>query len=125
VMARVKAVLRRSAAPDQAEPVTTLAGPGGLSLEVERREAHIQSTLLELSRLEFDLLHSLLLHAGRVLSREQLLEQVWGYDYPGDARTVDTTVKRLRAKLRAVDSQADSILAVRGVGYKLSREGER
>jgi len=127
VLARIKAVLRRSAAtaPGQTEGVTVITGPGGLSLEVERREARIQDSLLELSRLEFDLLHTLLLHAGRVLSREQLLEQVWGYDYPGDARTVDSAVKRLRAKLRAADPQADSITAVRGVGYKLSRESER
>ncbi len=125
VIARIKAVLRRStSAPGQAEPLTLIAGPGGLSLEVERREARIQDTLLGLSRLEFDLLHTLLLHAGRVLSREQLLEQVWGYDYPGDVRTVDSAVKRLRAKLRAVNPQADSITAVRGVGYKLCRESE-
>jgi len=126
VLARVKAVLRRSAsAPEQAEPVTVISGPGGLRLEVERREAHVQASPLELSRLDFDLLHTLLRHAGRVLSREQLLEQVWGYDYPGDARTVDSTVKRLRAKLRALDPKADCIAAVRGVGYKLSRESER
>ena len=126
VLARVKAVLRRSAsAPEQPEPVTILSGPGGLRLEVERHEAHVQASLLELSRLEFDLLHTLLRHAGRVFSREQLLEQVWGYDYPGDARTVDSAVKRLRAKLRALDPKADCITAVRGVGYKLSRESER
>ncbi len=126
VLARVRAVLRRSAAaPEPAESVTILSGPGGLRLEVERREAHVQASPLELSRLEFDLLHTLLRHAGRVLSREQLLEQVWGYDYPGDARTVDSTVKRLRAKLRALDPKADCITAVRGVGYKLSRESER
>jgi two-component system, OmpR family, response regulator VicR len=126
VMARVKAVLRRTAAaPDPAaEPVTVVAGPGGLRLEVERREVQIQSVPLELSRLEFDLLHTLLTHAGRVLSREQLLEQVWGYDYPGDVRTVDSAVKRLRAKLRALEPQADCIVAVRGVGYKLNRESE-
>jgi DNA-binding response OmpR family regulator len=111
--------------PGQAQPVTLIAGPGQLSLEVERREVHIQGRLLELSRLEFDLLHALLLRAGRVLSREQLLEQVWGYDYPGDVRTVDSAVKRLRAKLRAADPQADSITAVRGVGYKLCRESDR
>jgi two-component system, OmpR family, alkaline phosphatase synthesis response regulator PhoP len=126
VMARVKAVLRRTAAAtDPAGPVTVVSGPGGLRLEVERREAQIQAAPLELSRLEFDLLHTLLTHAGRVLSREQLLEQVWGYDYPGDVRTVDSAVKRLRAKLRALDPQADCITAVRGVGYKLDREGAR
>jgi len=124
VLARVKAVLRRSATvPEQAEPLTVISGPGGLRLEVERREVHVQTSPLELSRLEFDLLHTLLRHTGRVLSREQLLEQVWGYDYPGDARTVDSAVKRLRAKLRARSAAADVIEAVRGVGYRLRHEG--
>jgi len=125
LLARIKAVLRRaSSAPDEAESSTSLSGPGGLRLDVERREVLVQAMHLELSRLEFDLLHTLLVHAGRVLSREQLLEQVWGYDYPGDTRAVDSVVKRLRAKLRAADPQADCIVAVRGVGYKLRRDDE-
>ena len=125
LLARIKAVLRRAPQTQPAaETVTRLSGPGGLRLEVERHEAHIQATPLELSRLEFDLLQTLLVHAGRVLSREQLLEQVWGYDYPGDTRTVDSVVKRLRAKLRAVNPQADCIKAVRSIGYKLERDGE-
>jgi DNA-binding response OmpR family regulator len=125
LMARIKAVLRRGASsPGEAAPGAFISGPGGLQLEVERREVHIRGTRLELSRLEFDLLHTLLTHAGYVLSREQLLEQVWGYAYPGDARTVDSVIKRLRAKLRAVDPQADCIAAVRGIGYKLTREAE-
>jgi DNA-binding response OmpR family regulator len=80
--------------------------------------------LLDLSRLEFDLLHTLLTHAGRVLSREQLLQQVWGYDYPGDDRAVDSAVKRLRAKLRTANPQADGITAVRGIGYKLNQRSD-
>ena len=76
------------------------------------------STRLDLTRLEFDLLHTLLLNAGRVLTRERLLEQVWGYDFAGDTRAVDSAVKRLRASLRAANPQADAIEAVRGVGYK-------
>ena len=125
LLARIKAVLRRaSSAPDEAESSTSLSGPGGLRLDVERREVLVQAMHLELSRLEFDLLHTLLVHAGRVLSREQLLEQVWGYDCPGDTRVVDSVVKRLRAKLRAADSQADCIVAVRGVGYKLRQDDE-
>ena len=131
LMARVKAVLRRGAPvpPGQAVLVPAgqaapLAGPGGLRLDVEQREASVGSARLDLSRLEFDLLHTLLAHAGRVLSREQLLEQVWGYDYPGDTRAVDSVVKRLRAKLRAADPRADCIAAVRGVGYKLRQESD-
>jgi len=73
---------------------------------------------IDLTRLEFDLLHMLLLNTGRVLTRERLLEQVWGYDYAGDTRAVDSAVKRLRARLRSVDPQADAIEAVRGLGYK-------
>jgi DNA-binding response OmpR family regulator len=129
LMARVKAVLRRGAAVPAgqaapAAPSDPLMGPGGLRLDVERREAAVGETPLDLSRLEFDLLYTLLAHAGRVLSREQLLEQVWGYDYPGDTRAVDSVVKRLRAKLLAANSRANCIAAVRGVGYKLRQEGD-
>jgi len=127
LLARIKAVLRRAPVQEaQAEvmPSTWLAGPGGLRLNIERREAFIQTVPLELSRLEFDLLHLFLSHAGWVLSREQLLSQVWGYDYPGDDRAVDSVIKRLRAKLRAVEPQADGIVAVRGVGYKFKRNDE-
>lgn len=125
LMARIKAVLRRASGdtPD-GQPAVLLAGPGGLSLKVEQREALVGTTALDLTRLEFDLLHTLLVHAERVLSREQLLQQVWGYDYPGDDRAVDSAVKRLRAKLRAADPQADCIAAVRGIGYKLRRSHE-
>ncbi len=125
LLARIKAVLRRvSGETNEGLATTRLAGPGGLNLKIEQREAWVDSTRLDLSRLEFDLLHTLLAHAGRVLSREQLLQQVWGYDYPGDDRAVDSAVKRLRAKLRAANPQADCITAVRGVGYKLQRSDE-
>lgn len=125
LLARIKAVLRRaSGETNEGLATTRLAGPGGLDLKIEQREAWVDSALLDLSRLEFDLLHTLLAHAGRVLSREQLLQQVWGYDYPGDDRAVDSAVKRLRAKLRAANPHADCITAVRGVGYKLQRSDE-
>lgn len=119
LMARVKAVLRRTQPP----PVDTapiLTGPGGLRLDVERREAAVGSIPIDLTRLEFDLLYVLLLNAGRVLTRERLLEQVWGYDFVGGTRVVDSVVKRLRARLRSIDPQADNIQAVRGLGYKYS-----
>ena len=79
------------------------------------------ASALDLTRLEFDLLHYLLVNTGRVLTRERLLEQTWGYDFTGDTRAVDSAVKRLRAKLRAASAEADSIETVRGVGYRLNR----
>jgi DNA-binding response OmpR family regulator len=122
LMARIKAVLRRLSVETSASPpILPLVGPGGLRLKPEQREAWVNSSPLDLTRLEFDLLHTLLIHAGRVLSREQLLEQVWGYDYPGDTRAVDSAIKRVRSKLRAIAPQADCIAAVRGIGYKLKR----
>jgi two-component system alkaline phosphatase synthesis response regulator PhoP len=117
LMARVKAVLRRTQ-PAAAQTSTVLTGPGGLRLDVERRDVAVGNISIDLTRLEFDLLHMLLLNTGRVLTRERLLEQVWGYDYAGDTRAVDSAVKRLRARLRSVDPQADAIVAVRGLGYK-------
>ena len=88
--------------------------------------ASLDGSQLELTQLEFDLLHMLLLNAGHVLTRERLLEQVWGYDYAGDTRAVDSAVKRLRAKLRAASknsepAEVDRIEAVRGVGYRLRK----
>lgn len=123
LIARIKAVLRRipAAAPPSA---TTISGPGQLWLDTERREAKVLNSPLELSKLEFDLLHLLLTHPGKVFTREELLEQVWGYDYMGDTRAVDSSIKRLRTKLRAADPPADYIVAVRGIGYKLSQEDE-
>ena len=120
LMARVKAVLRRGQKEDE-ETGSLLLGKGGLRLDVESRTAVAGATTLDLTRLEFDLLHFLLVNAGRVLTRERLLEQTWGYDFTGDTRAVDSAVKRLRAKLRAASAEADSIETVRGVGYRLNR----
>jgi two-component system alkaline phosphatase synthesis response regulator PhoP len=120
LVARVRAVLRR-ARPEDEENGTILSGPGNLCLDVDQHVVTVNSTSLELTRLEFDLLHTLLLNADRVLTRERLLEQVWGYDFTGDTRAVDSAVKSLRAELRAADPEADSIEAVRGLGYKFNR----
>lgn len=121
LMARIKAVLRRSQA--EANPpaaASRLCGPGGLELDPETRQVAAGGISLALTRLEFEVLFLLLENAGRVLTRERLLELAWGYDFAGDTRTVDSTVKRLRAKLRAAAPQADSIEAVRGVGYRMA-----
>ena len=130
LMARVKNVLRR-VAPQAPHPGAATASNeaalqrtpavriGALTVDAARREAYWGATTLALTTLEFDLLHALARHAGQVLSREQLLEHVWGYDYHGDTRVVDAAVKRLRAKLRQAAPQAELLVTVRGVGYKL------
>jgi len=132
LMARVKNVLRRvapQATPPAPDGETASKGPalqrslairiGTLTVDAARREAYWGATTLALTTLEFDLLHTLARHAGQVLSREQLLEHVWGYDYHGDTRVVDAAIKRLRAKLRQAAPQAELVVTVRGVGYKL------
>ena len=119
LMARIKAVLRR-AQNDNTEPSTIISGAGGLRMDVERRAVTVAEIAIELTRLEFDLLHRLLINPGRVLTRERLLEQAWGYDYVGDTRAVDSAVKRLRAKLRAASPEADCIESVRGLGYRIN-----
>lgn len=121
LMARIKAVLRRGHAQEEKDPGEMLHGPGGLTLDPVRRTVAAREILIELTRLEFDLLYCLLVNAGRVLTRERLLEQVWNYDYTGDTRAVDSAVKRLRAKLRSVSAELDAIEAVRGVGYRFNK----
>lgn len=122
LLARIKAVLRRAAQPAQksSQPEKVFSGPGGLRLEEESRQVTVASSVVHLTQLEFDILLLFLTNAGRVLTRERLLEQAWGYDFVGDTRAVDSAIKRLRAKLRAADPAADSIEAVRGVGYRLN-----
>jgi DNA-binding response OmpR family regulator len=122
LLARIKAVLRRAAQPEAKSlyPGGVLHGRGGLRLEPDSRQVIVVETPVHLTHLEFDILHLLLANAGRVLTRERLLEQAWGYDFAGDTRAVDSAIKRLRARLRAADPVADSIEAVRGVGYRLN-----
>jgi two-component system, OmpR family, response regulator VicR len=118
LMARIKNVMRRTAPrPPEAQGATRRAGP--LAIDPARHEATWDGSALDLTALEFDLLYILARHAGQVLSREQLVEQVWGYDYYGDLRVVDAAVKRLRAKLRRAAPQAEPLETIRGVGYKL------
>ncbi len=91
-----------------------------MTVDGARHEARWRDIELKLTALEFDLLYMMVRHAGQVLTREQLLEQVWGYDYYGDLRAVDAAIKRLRVKLRRAAPEAEVIVTVRGVGYKLS-----
>jgi DNA-binding response OmpR family regulator len=119
LIARVKAVLRRVEPAGSGDSATCCVGP--LEIDALAREARFQDAPLPLTRLEFDLLETLARHAGQALSREQLLDQVWSYDYYGDARAVDSTVKRLRAKLREAGCDPGVIATVRGVGYRLEK----
>jgi two-component system OmpR family response regulator len=112
--ARIKAVLRRAA---RAGSVAGGPGPltlGPLSISPEAREAWLEGRRLELTLREFELLEYLVRHAGRVVTRDELLEAVWGFLAPGQTRTVEVHVAQLRKKL----GEADLIRTVRGVGYK-------
>ncbi len=119
LMARVKSVLRRTTS----RPTDTGPQPvrvGSLVVDPSRHQVHWHGIDLELTALEFELLQMLARHPEQVLSREQLLTQIWGYDYYGDLRVVDAAIKRLRAKLRQSDPDVELITTVRGVGYKLT-----
>ena len=122
LLARVKAVLRRTKTQNgESAGSEIIYGPNDLVLDPDSRTAAIGETLIDLTRLEFDLLHHLVLNAGRVLTRERLLEEAWGYDYAGNTRAVDSAIKRLRAKLKACGTEVDMIESVRGIGYRLRR----
>ena len=122
LMARVKSVLRR-AQPRPAESAQPLQ-VGDLRLDMTRREAAWRSTPFGLTAIQFELLRVLMASPGRVFSREELLDQVWGYDYFGDTRTVDSAVKRLRARLREVAPDAELVVTIRDAGYKLNDDVE-
>jgi DNA-binding response OmpR family regulator len=115
LVARVKSVLRR-AVPDRRLPESEVIHHGDLSVDAGRREVRVGETEVQLAPKEFDLLWELLDHRGLVLTRDQLLERVWGYTFAGDTRTVDVHVRQLRRKL----GDASPIVTVWGVGYKVA-----
>jgi DNA-binding response OmpR family regulator len=115
LVARVKSVLRRSA-PDRKNLESAQIQHGDLAVDAGRREVHVGDQEIQLAPKEFDLLWELLDHRGLVLTRDQLLERVWGYTFAGDTRTVDVHVRQLRRKL----GDASPIVTVWGVGYKVA-----
>lgn len=117
IVARVKAILRRTCR--EAAPKTTVLQVGDLSLDRQRREVHLQQQSLQLRRKEFDLLATLMHQKEIVLTREQLLDQVWGYEFSGQTRTVDVHIAALRRKLK---SSGPRIETVTGVGYRLTEK---
>jgi two-component system response regulator RegX3 len=117
LVARIRAVLRRGADPGDLVPLTLEAGP--VRMDVERHVVTVNGTDVRLPLKEFELLELFLRNPGRVLTRGQLIDRVWGSDYVGDTKTLDVHVKRLRAKLEPEPSDPKFLVTVRGLGYKL------
>ena len=118
LIARIRSSLRRAGAAADG-PADLRLGP--VVIDVGGRAVTRDGTDLPLTRTEFDLLHELVRHAGQVLSRDVLLDRVWGYDYLGDSRLVDVAIQRLRSKIEADPAVPELIQTVRGAGYKAVR----
>ena len=115
LMARIKAVLRRTEISNSARNIST----GALSINIDRHEVLINGSTIELSLKEFDLLKTLVENKGIVMTRDQLLDKVWGIDYDGENRTVDVHIRYLRRKLGDDEVNSKYIQTIRGLGYKM------
>lgn len=121
LVARIRAVLRRrgtvaSIDTDAADVVVV----GALTIDIDRHEVRLGDAVVTLPLKEFELLTVLASHAGRVVTRAQLIEEVWGSDYVGDTKTLDVHVKRLRSKIEDEPSEPSRIVTIRGLGYKFA-----
>ena len=116
LVARVRAVLRRGAEAEPAVPAVVEGGP--VRLDVERHVVTVANRVVPMPLKEFELLELLLRNAGRVLTRGQLIDRVWGSDYVGDTKTLDVHVKRVRQKVEPDPHRPRHLLTVRGLGYK-------
>ncbi|MFE9694438.1 response regulator [Micromonospora sp. NPDC005806] len=117
LVARIRAVLRRQSAEASESGAPTLAA-GPVRMDIERHVVTVDGGAVQLPLKEFELLELLLRNAGRVLTRGQLIDRVWGADYVGDTKTLDVHVKRLRSKIEPEPSAPRFIVTVRGLGYK-------
>ena len=117
LIARIRAVLRRNSEP--AETVGTLT-EGPVRMDVERHIVLVNNLPISLPLKEFELLEFLMRKSGRVLTRNQLIDRVWGSDYVGDTKTLDVHIKRLRSKIEKDPANPEFILTVRGLGYKFA-----
>ena len=120
LVARIRAVLRRRGEPEEMLPSVLEAGPG--RIDVDRHVVAVRGETFAMPLKEFDLLELLVRNAGRVLTRGQIIDRVWGSDYVGDTKTLDVHVKRLRAKIELDPRNPTLILTVRGLGYKFEAE---
>jgi two-component system, OmpR family, response regulator RegX3 len=114
-------VLRRRGEVD--EPISAVMESGPVRMDVDRHVVTVRSQQVQLPLKEFELLEVLLRNAGRVLTRMQLIDRVWGADYVGDTKTLDVHVKRLRAKIETEPTNPRHIVTVRGLGYKFEPVG--
>ncbi len=124
VIARVKALLRRVHTNSDSEHELNLLKVGQLRMDPESYQAYLRNEPLELTTKEFELLLHFIRNKGRVISREQLLDQVWNYDYLGDSRIVDVHISHLREKIESDSKQPRYIKTIRGIGYKLEEPFE-
>ena len=120
LVARIRAVLRRRGEPEEMLPSVLEAGP--VRIDVDRHVVVVRGQTIAMPLKEFDLLELLVRNAGRVLTRGQIIDRVWGSDYVGDTKTLDVHVKRLRAKIEDDPRNPTLILTVRGLGYKYEAE---
>ena len=119
LVARIRAVLRRGPETEVAEEVDEQILSGGrVQMDVERHTVLVDGNPVPMPLKEFDLLEYLMRNAGRVLTRGQLIDRIWGADYVGDTKTLDVHVKRLRTKIEAEPSRPTQLVTVRGLGYK-------
>ncbi len=117
VKARIKAIMRRTAASEPKEENSKVIESGDLKLDCESRRLFVQGREINLTAKEFDLLELLVMNPNKVYSRENLLNLVWGYEYPGDVRTVDVHVRRLREKIEPNPREPKYVHTKWGVGY--------
>ncbi|HEV8557226.1 MAG TPA: response regulator transcription factor [Actinophytocola sp.] len=118
LIARVRAVLRRGGEAGDGELLPQVLAAGPVRMDVERHVVTVDGAEISLPLKEFDLLEYLLRNVGRVLTRGQLIDRVWGADYVGDTKTLDVHVKRLRSKIEPDPSSPRHLVTVRGLGYK-------
>ncbi|MBB4911810.1 response regulator transcription factor [Actinophytocola algeriensis] len=118
LIARVRAVLRRGGESPDGELLPQVLAAGPVRMDVERHVVTVDGTEVPLPLKEFDLLEYLLRNVGRVLTRGQLIDRVWGADYVGDTKTLDVHVKRLRSKIEPDPASPRHLVTVRGLGYK-------
>jgi two-component system response regulator RegX3 len=119
LIARIRAVLRRGADADDQSSDDGVLESGPVRMDVERHVVSVNGEPITLPLKEFDLLEYLMRNSGRVLTRGQLIDRVWGADYVGDTKTLDVHVKRLRSKIEADPANPVHLVTVRGLGYKL------
>ncbi len=121
LVARMRALLRRSqwSTDDEEAAKGEVLTVGDVTVDTERHQVTVRGEVVDLPLKEFDLLRLLMANAGRVLTREILIDRVWGSDYVGDTKTLDVHIKRLRSKIELDPSNPAAIITIRGLGYKL------